>query len=531
VIYVPESSRGTSVSDAGAFDNAASSPSTEAMPPGPVRIIHQLLRGRYSLAIFFCICGIALGAWGGLRAAGVTFRSRAAIRVLPTVPRVKVVDEEKGFMPMFEAYVQAQANLVSSERVRNAAMSDPSWVAVGRGASDQATLDFIKMTHVTHEGGFIFIDMIDRDPNAARIAAKAMTSAYWKIHIETESKIDEERMDKLDQLLNRQRSEYNSAEARVKELTNSPGTEELSARIQSKTQELSRYDTDVNNLRLLLAVADSTTQPVDLPTTKPKPIAIEDIARADPAMARLLNQREAVRDTLRHYRASGAGTNLPAVNRAETELADIDTQIDALAKRFRDILAASNAPNARAQYIMRTRIQYEDLKKIANEVSQELTDLSRRESELKARRAEADAVKDGLDSTKLRIEQLKVERQISDRIAIASDGERALEPYQDDRLRFAAGGGIGGGLLGLGMVLGIGLMAFALPMTLPPDSAPFRSLAYSRSFRTSRMIRTRRRWSATACIKSADSCKSRAAQNTITCFPSPAPSREPEKQR
>jgi succinoglycan biosynthesis transport protein ExoP len=456
VIYVPETLR-TNSSDATAFDGTSSQ--VESMPPGPLRMAHQLLRGRYIWAVLLGICGAGLGAWGGYRAAGVTFRSRAAIRVLPTVPRVKVVDEEKGFLPMFEAYVQAQANLVVSERVRNAAMSDPAWVAVGRGASDQATLDFIKMTHVTHEGGFIFIDMIDRDPNAARIAAKAVTSAYAKIHSETDSKMDEDRMDKLEQLVNRQRAEYNSAEARVKEAIKLPGGgDDLAARIQSKTQELSRYDTDVNNLRLLLAVADSTTQPVDGATTQPRPVTIEDIARADPAMARLLNQRETLRDNLRHYRASGAGPNLPTINRAETELADLDTQIDALAKRVRDAIASSNIPNGRAQYIMRTRLQYEDLKKIANEVRQELAELSRVESELKTRRAEADNMKEAWDSTKLRIEQLKVERQISDRVAIVSDGERALEPYQDDRIRFAAGGGIGGGLLGLGMVLGIGLL-------------------------------------------------------------------------
>ncbi len=413
--------------------------------------------------MLLCVCGSVLGGWAGFKLATVTYQSRAALQVKPIVLRVMDRgDEEKGSLPMFEAYVQAQANMLQGERVRNEAMEDREWVALKRGNSDKAVLEFVKSLHVTHDGQFVYVDMVDKDPQAARVGAKAVISAFMKFYTETDKESGAERMNILEGRRSRLEGDMGRARARVLEMAGLAGTDNLESRVQFKSGELQKYETELNDLRRLLAgTAVAATQPAGDPKPGSKrEISIEEIASVDRGMAKLYSDRMTIEERLRSLRAGGILQSSPRWHQTDNELTEVNASIELYAAHYRELADHLPSPTAlgmpHEQSLDRVRARFDDLEKIADKARQELLELGQQDLRIKQLKAEADDIKQDLDTTHQRIEQLKTEGQISGRITVASFGDRALEPHQDDRLRFAAIGWAAGGLLGLGLVLGVG---------------------------------------------------------------------------
>ena len=100
----------------------------------PLQMIHHLLRGRYLWAFLLCLLlGGALG-YGGFKLAKVTYNSRGEVRIQAVLPSVTTNGgDDKSILSFFDSYVQAQSQLMASERVRDLAMQDPDWDSLRRG--------------------------------------------------------------------------------------------------------------------------------------------------------------------------------------------------------------------------------------------------------------------------------------------------------------------------------------------------------------------------------------------------------------
>ena len=408
--------------------------------------------------ILLLVVGGGLGGWAGLSLANVTYRSRAQIQVLPVVQQVFVgADPDKAFLPMFEAYVQAQANWLQSERVRTAALQDPEWVKLGRGSGDKVASDFVKTLHVTTQGAFVYVDVIDREGNAAWVGTKSMMRAYGKIYQELVTKLDEKRMDELRSILLQRKDDYTQANSRISELVNVWGTENLEQKLHARLSEEDKNEADLASVRRTLANLTSTTQPS---TDAGRQLTTEQIGKADTGMARLLTDRRAIEERLLQMRAGDILPNSPAWKRAKFEAADLDTQIDAYGKKFRDDFKSTPTLYGmdKDQFLQKLQASIEDLVKLRDKAHQDWLQLGKEDMKLRRYHAEADIAKQKMNEAQVRIDQLNIEGRLSGRVSIVSDGERPLEPFLDERIRNASMGGLGGSLLGLGLILGVGLM-------------------------------------------------------------------------
>ena len=97
--------------------------------------IHLLLRGRYKWAVALGIVGAACGAALGFRMGSKLFMSSGQIHVVPVLPTILKGLEENGMMPMFDQFVDTQAQLIHSQRVMDMAMENEGWQAMRRGNS------------------------------------------------------------------------------------------------------------------------------------------------------------------------------------------------------------------------------------------------------------------------------------------------------------------------------------------------------------------------------------------------------------
>jgi hypothetical protein len=263
VIHLTDSSsRFRNSSDAPAFDRHPSTGAIVEQAPNPLLSTHQMLRGRYKWAVLLLLIGAGAGTWGGLRLSSVLYRSHASIRVLPVV--TPVMDKgisDKSLMPMFEAYVQGQANILLGERVRAKAMRNEEWLKLGRGTSEAETLEFAKALRVSHEPGFLYVDVLDANPEAARGATKAIVKSYESIYEEMESKVGGVRMQYLESDRARQQSDYDSAIAKVAGLGSLAGTDNLEHRYDLQGKTVEKYADEKDQLERTLLLLQTHPSP------------------------------------------------------------------------------------------------------------------------------------------------------------------------------------------------------------------------------------------------------------------------------
>ena len=103
-------------------------------PPPPqheqvhlLRQLHKLLRGRYHWAVGLGLAGLMIGAVIGHFALSVTYESLGQIKIEPTLPVILVHTEQSNMLPMFEAYMDAQVDMIKSRRVIQMAMAKEVW--------------------------------------------------------------------------------------------------------------------------------------------------------------------------------------------------------------------------------------------------------------------------------------------------------------------------------------------------------------------------------------------------------------------
>src|SRR6185436_6284479 len=84
----------------------------------PIASAARLLRGRYGWAWGLGGALAVVGAWLGLALPRPVYKSVGLIDVAPKVPRVLYGDmDEKGLLPMFDAFVVSEAAAIPTRRV------------------------------------------------------------------------------------------------------------------------------------------------------------------------------------------------------------------------------------------------------------------------------------------------------------------------------------------------------------------------------------------------------------------------------
>ena len=486
-----------------AFEEAAPEAPRAALGSGtthdvnPLQVLHQLLRGRYILAI---VLALALGA--GLGYLGYTipkpvYRSSGMIRIRPFTSRILYSNERNEMMPMFDAFVDSQVLLMRSQRVTDLAMQSDEWRALKRGSSPEEASDFVKSLDVSRSEGseIVQVSFTDLNPTAAVVGAKSVIEAYEKIYGESDVGADSRTMQVLEDRRTALTNEIKGYTDRIQMIATEFGSDALEAVYNHKVENLEKVESEWHEAQLAVTrlqpsatqpgattQAGSATQPAiarlaaTQPTlaaaatqkaavaaaTQPAPLTVEEIARQDPTMQNYVSRRRSQQDEIDGMLALGILEKAPRVQHAESALATINKEIADYAKSY--VPPPSVAAAVAATRTMSPEEIMEEAKAkearvhlLYDEDRTEALDLGRKWLQIKALRESADEAKQKLEDTKSRIEQLNLESEGSGRISAVSTGDRPGLPWKDDRKKFGAAGGMAGCLVGLGLTLLLGL--------------------------------------------------------------------------
>lgn len=432
--------------------------------PTPLAKVRATLRGRYHWAALLAFFGIAIGAVLGYLLTPAHYRSSGLIRIKPSVQRILYQDEQNTVMPMFDAFMESQVSLINSPRVLDMAMRSPTWQAVGRGLSPREVSRFREAVEVEHprSSEVLIIAFNDRDPDAAAAGAQAITQAYQSLYGESYDSNPTETLSVLEEYRKNQKTELDRLAAEVTNIAKDYGTNSLGPVYEFKFGQLGRIEMELEQAEFLLASVDGPASPTTNPSTVAPAVpalTAESIAPFDPELQSLLRQRREQQATLEKLQHR-FGASYPQVIDAQDALEGLRRDIDQRVQQFSQSATSPKTGSASggAPTIASVRRRRENLKQMWEKAHAELLEVGGNNLKIQDRRSQMDAVKQRINETSTRIEQLRVEAAARGRMEVFSTGDKPLETYNDKRAAVAVGAGAGGGTFGVGILLLLGML-------------------------------------------------------------------------
>jgi Mrp family chromosome partitioning ATPase/uncharacterized protein involved in exopolysaccharide biosynthesis len=477
---------------------------TRVIPPdptpshvNPLLRLHLMLYGRYKWAI---LLGLLLGAVG---AVAVWFQMPPKyevvgfIRVKPYIPPVLSTTDQNGVLPMFETYVSLQVSLLQSQRVLDQASMNPEWKALGRNSVRWGTkipADDVKVDH-PKTSELVTVGFTDQDSHVAAIAVKSILQAYQATSGDTDGTNNAQRLQVLEELRTSLTNQKRALGDQILALANEFGSDELQNRYQFKLEEQNKLESELQQVRLDISVAQAaaggggseapTTQlaataptggggggavlepsaqpvtaanaspPTTVPMTQPalKLITREEVGRIDYQMRDLLMEESRYSMRLNQLRLR-LGNNHPEVVAAQSDLQGVEDQINSLLATYQERASTVGSPipvagvgavSSPRTSLLELRAREANILALFEKVQTETKTLGQQDLKIRKLKGDQDAITKKLDETAARIDQLNLESTMSNRISILSYGETPTAPLSNKRIPLT----IAVGLLGL----------------------------------------------------------------------------------
>ncbi|TVQ58852.1 MAG: hypothetical protein EA379_12520 [Phycisphaerales bacterium] len=431
-------------------DAGALAPVQEEAPVNPVLLVHRALRGRYVPA---AVCAVVFGIIGAIVGWSITqplFASQGWIRAFPRQPRVLYETEENKMLPMFDAFVRSQADLMRSRRVIDLALNEPALREAGWPPAPEGVQQLIDALEVSAARGseLINVTVMHTNPQKAQAAANAVLTAFMRYQEEQESLSATDRERRL-----RENQQLLSAELRtiresILRASEQFGGGDPDMLLRARSEQLARIDSMLSDPRLAMS-SDAAPGGAPVPDAELSP---EELARFDQRLAGLLTQRQNIDLEIqsKSMRLGDSHRDMRALRERRDSLsATIDRRVDELRAapgRVGDGVAldAANAdPAATLQHYQSMR----------NRLTAEIRDLARARMEIRSLRDREEETETRLADTNKALEVIRVEDEIirGGRVRIQQRAATPLQPAKDRRMALAAGGFIGGSGAAVGL--------------------------------------------------------------------------------
>lgn len=431
----------------------------------PLKLVVRLLRGRFIWAAVLGVIFAGIGAFVALQLYVPKYQSTAMLRVRAVIPHLLYQLEEQR-VAGFESFVRTQIAQMTSPRILNLAMEDEAWRARGWPAGPTSLEKFGSALQVTNARGseIVTVSFEDENPQTARVAVEAVLRAYMRIFGESDAQASATRMEVLRNLRTNLNNELSRLRENIRTLAGELGEEGLEARHKSLLEQESAVAAALTlaeqHLAELKPVTNTANTPGDNDATDPV-ITPERVAQFDPVMRSLLAERAEYERQLRSLSVQ-YGANHFRVRHIQGQLNALEAEIH---NRLTQVFEAPDAQLATADAldpsldVNRLRERVEFLRNRLTMLRAQLGDIVDRRNQLARWHDEASNVRQRLDETNRRIEQLNIESSstITGRIEVVSEADTPVTPVNAKRkLQMVVGGTLGGGALGVALVMLVG---------------------------------------------------------------------------
>lgn len=435
-----------------------------AAPGNPLLQLHRALRGRYPLVLALAVVAGLIGAAGGWLATKPLFDSQGWIRAFPRQARVLYETDENKTMPMFEAFVRSQADLIRSRRVLDLAMNEQDLREAGWPAAPEGVEELTRRLQVVAARGseLISVTVSHQNPQLAQLAANAVLTAFMKYQEEQDGLSATDRERRLRENQRVLTAELQTVRESILRVGDRFGGADPDVLLPIRTEQLARVDAQLADPAIAAAAESGAPAP-----SAPAPVGLAgvpltELARLDEPLAQLLRQKQSLEleiDTI----SRTLGPSHRQIASLKQRMTGLDQAIEARAAEVRRMpmaipgggvsgggAVAGMDPAAAAKQYRATR----------ERLSAEVKDLARGRLELKSLVDRQTEIERRLGETNQAIEVIRVEDEIirGGRVRIQQRAATPLAPTKDQRIPLAAAGFLGGSGAVVGGVVLLSLM-------------------------------------------------------------------------
>lgn len=446
----------------------------EHRPPNILLVAHRHLRGRYFITILLSVIGALGGAMAGYLLPQPKFRAEGLIRVQPVMPRLLYQSEESTLQPMFASFVNTQASLLKHSRVQRKAMSSAAWRELGRpqdAINEEKFSGQLRVRTGRDTPELIFVEFSDENARAAHVAVQEVIRAYQELFGGAESKgVREMQVNLLTTRKQTLEAQLRDLENRLRAATAEFETSDLTRLGDHYLTQSLAFDSRVAELSIKLtemgidpaALTSAAASPEVVQSAPVQPPTPEQQAASDPTMAKLLNDRDALRreiDRLKgHYKDDHRVMQrvLKEYQAVEAAIADrsLEWTLTAAAPRQDAGVPAAPSRQELINSYFRLKFQaemYGARAKAVEKARGQMNDIAR----------EVKSTQELLDEVNRRLDQIGVESKVQDRlgrIEVILPESPPATPNDDPRLKFTAMGILLGGGVPLLFMFLIGML-------------------------------------------------------------------------
>jgi len=453
----------------------------------PSRDIYQevlrALHGRWRLAITLGAFLAIVGAAAAYAIKVPMYRATGLIRIAYTLPQVLQETDQNRPMSMFDAYLNAQAQVLRSRSIVEPALQELNGQPALAAAGHSSIQDFVDDLTVEHPAAtdHLRISYEHESPDVAAAAVNALVKSYSHFYASQVDSMDQQRLgllEKQDQLLT---SKLEALNRTLTAVTQDAGGMDIESRYGSAVQRVNMLQARLADVRMALGGMSGpkttpTTQPQEgaaaAPANQPPELSLDQIARTDPTMSKLLQDRaglqEAIDLTRQRY---GYGDAHPEIAVRKTQLDGLNQRITKYASDYRDLQAeirvqvdpmktasAGAAANVAASDAA-LQLQERVITRMADQANQDLAALASKRQQVVQLTGESSKLREEGDTIERRIRSLQLEAGLGGRFQIISAAEPPLRPFSNPRKKFMAAAAFAGACTPAALLILFGLLS------------------------------------------------------------------------
>lgn len=424
----------------------------------PVQWAHALLRGRYLWAGSLALVLGAICAFVGYRSVTLEYQTTGYLRLRMAAPKV-LYNTETSSGTHFDAFVDAQMQVLRSQRLADMAMSSDAWRSLRRGLSpaDQARFQAAKNVWRASGSEIITVAFTDADRAATEAAVRAVIESFQRLFNENDRQQDMQILTLLDERRKGLTNELESVQKEIGQFGDVWGADGVEFLYRSLLDDERKLQQLVQETELQLTAARETArQAKDDPAAArtgaavrdPKARALQDDIDHKQGMlamllSRLGDEHREVRQLRQDVQTLVGMLDSQLAGREHGEADQVDNPVV--------------SPEARAVAELELRLQ--DLALLHTKTREQLKTATAQKEKLATLQGEASDRQRKLAEVAQRIEHLNFESALGGRLDVLSYGESSHEPINTKRqTQMAALGGMGGAAVGVGVFLLAGML-------------------------------------------------------------------------
>lgn len=435
----------------------------------PVQFVRRKLRGRVRVTILLAMLFALCGALIGYGAAPVRYESAGFVQFKPALPTILYKSEENQPTPLFDSFVSAQATMLRSRRVLEAALKDPALTSIGwpEGPEGVDALEGVIAVHHRRGEQVVRVAATHRRPDAAQAAVNAVITAFDRTYHDPSRLNPTVREQKLRSREQELQAQLQGLSERILEISDQYGADTIQRLHQEKIQELIAVDQKLGELNLAMTALEvqrdqvASGMPVE---TELKLGSVAGMLKIS-GVGTLTDLHEEERGILAELESFQGkfGPAHPMIRDLNRRLTAVRSHIELRQRAFADARQGAAEMGDERTIVADATLQRlheieEQYRSRRDQLRTEATALGNKRVSLDHLQEQAATVKTRLNETRQALDVLRVEsdREESARVAVGL-GDRPTAPATDRRRPLAVASGLFGAGMACCLVVVIGI--------------------------------------------------------------------------